>query len=181
MQECLQNTLNRAFSYVQAGSRRSHRSTAARGSVIASIPTFDIREPMTPETARELRRIYQLEEPVDDSVWSYLSWLAKVVGIALFLVALWTLWFAPFVVAFAHVYPFCQSLLYLDVVLDLLYLVGVGLEFNISIIDRERRTEIQHRGTIIEIHLRSPTFYFDVISCLISPFLLNGNLSRLQS
>ncbi|OEH78924.1 hypothetical protein cyc_04332 [Cyclospora cayetanensis] len=174
----LQSTLNHAISYAKAGGRKSRRSTPARSSVMASIPTFDIREPTTPATAKELRRIYQLEEPVDENVWSYLSWIAKLVGIFLCIISLWTLWFAPFLAAFANVYPVCQHLLYLDVALDLLYIAGVALEFNISVIDLERRTEIQHRGTIIEIHLNSPTFYGDLISCMISPLLLNGSLRQ---
>ncbi|CDJ34721.1 uncharacterized protein EMH_0067010 [Eimeria mitis] len=171
MPECIQNTLNRAMSHVRIGTRRSRRSTAPRDSVLASIPTFDIRERMTPATAKELRRIYQLEEPVDEGVWSYLSWIARLEGVAMCIITVWTIWFSPFFVAFCRAYSFCLTLLCVDVVLDLLYLVGVGLELNISVIDRERRTEIQHRESVIGIHLHSATFYFDILSCLISPFL----------
>ncbi|CDJ61868.1 hypothetical protein, conserved [Eimeria maxima] len=169
--ECFQATMNRAMSHVKFARGRSRRSTFPRDSVLASIPTFDIRERMTPGTARELRRIYQLEEPVDEAVWSYLSWVARSEGVAMCVIALWTIWFSAFFVAFCRAYPFSQTLLYIDVVLDLIYLVGVGLELNISVIDRERRTEIQHRETIIDLHLRSVTFYFDILSCLISPFM----------
>ncbi|CDJ50358.1 hypothetical protein, conserved [Eimeria brunetti] len=169
--ECLQNTVNRAMSHIRVGGRRSRRSTAPRDSVLASIPTFDIRETMTPGTARELRRIYQLEQPVDESVWSYLSWVARLEGVAMCAITLWSIWFVAFFVAFCRAYSFCGTLLYIDIALDFFYLVGVLLELNISVIDRERRTEIQHRESIISIHLHSTTFYFDLISCLISPFL----------
>ncbi|KAL8453481.1 hypothetical protein Emag_001854 [Eimeria magna] len=174
-QDYLQNTWSRAFSFV-----RSRRSTTARSSVIASVPTFDIRESMNPEIAKEMMRIYQLEEPVDKSVWSYLTWKATVVEIGMCAIALWTMWFASFFAAFAHVYPICPSLLYLDTVLDLLYLTGLGLEFNISVVDKERRTEIQHRGAIIEIHLRSPCFYLDILSCFISPLLISNKLTPID-
>ena len=174
MPECIQNTMNRAMSHVKVGRRRSRRSTAPRDSVLASIPTFDIRERMTPATAREMRRIYQLEQPVDEGVWSYLSWVAKIEGVTMCFITLWTIWFSSFFVAFCRAYPFSRPLLYLDVVLDLIYLVGVGLELNISVIDRERRTEIQHRETIIGIYLHSVTFYSDILSCLISPLLFGA-------
>ncbi|CDI84908.1 hypothetical protein, conserved [Eimeria praecox] len=176
MPECIQNTLNRAMSHVRVGRRRSRRSTAPRDSVLASIPTFDIRERMTPETAKELRRIYQLEEPVDEGVWSYLSWIARAHGVAVCLIALWSIWFSWFFVAFCRAYSFAHTMLYLDVVLDLIYIVCVGLELNISVVDRERRMEIQHRETVVGIHLHSATFYFDILSCFISPFLFGARL-----
>lgn len=176
VQECCQGTWNRAFSYVRSGSRRSRRSTTPRGSIMASIPTFDIREPMTPDIAKEMSRIYQLEEPVDDNVWSYLSWISMTAEITLCLIALWTMWFAPFLAAFAHIYAFCKALIYLDVVLDVFYLAAVGMEFNISVVDRERRTEIQHRGSIAEIRLHSATFYIDILTSVISPLLLVDTL-----
>lgn len=180
MQECVQSTLSSAVSFVKTG-RWSSRFTAAQHSVLTSIPTFDIREPTTPQNEKELKRIYPLEDPTDESVWSYLSSVAKIVGVAMCLIALWTMWFASFFTAFASVYAVCKPLLYLDTVLDLFYLIGIFLEFNISVINRERRTEVQHRGTIIDIHVRSPSFYGDILSCFISPLLINRDLSALKA
>lgn len=160
--------------------RFTHRASGSRGqSVIVSMPTFEIRDRMTPQLEACMKQIYEQQDPVDEGVWGYLSPIAVFQSSVLCVIALWSVWIAPFLAGFSSTYSFCTCILYFDIALDAIYIIGVGMELNMSKVDMERRVEIRNKELIRSTRIREPTFYIDILSCCVSTFnlLLSDRMS----